>query len=99
MTVLLQRDATVDLSCWLQSADVNAVRDGDVVIDHLPLTAEELFGYDVIMLMDPDQGDLDEDWCRLVDKFVSQYGGGLLYVARASAHAGPVARSRLQAAR
>ncbi|MEK6798486.1 MAG: hypothetical protein AABZ12_05950 [Planctomycetota bacterium] len=81
VTVLLQRDATVDLSCWLQSADVNAVRDGDVVIDHLPLTAEELFGYDVIMLMDPDQGDLDEDWCRLVDKFVSQYGGGLLYVA------------------
>ena len=33
---LLERDESVDVSCWLQSADLSAVRDGNTVIDHLP---------------------------------------------------------------
>ncbi len=81
VTTLLQRDDTIEVSCWLQSADVSAVRDGDAVIDHLPATAEELFEYDVILLMDPDKEELDEDWCRLVDTLVSEHGGGLLLAA------------------
>lgn len=78
---LLERDDTVDVSCWLQTADLNSVRDGDMVIDHLPRLAEELFEYDVIILMDPDHTELDEPWARLVDQFVSEHGGGLLYAA------------------
>lgn len=78
---LLERDETIDVSCWLQTADLNAVRDGDMVIDHLPRLAEELFEYDVIILMDPDHTELDEPWSRLVDQFVSEHGGGLLYAA------------------
>lgn len=78
---LLERDDTVDVSCWLQTADLNAVRDGDMVIDHLPRLAEELFEYDVIVLMDPDHTELDEPWARLVDQFVSEHGGGLLLAA------------------
>jgi len=85
VTTLLERDATIDVSCWLQSADLSAVRDGDIVIDHLPTTPEELFAYDVILLLDPDKTDIDEDWCRLVDQWVSENGGGLLYEA-ARAH-------------
>lgn len=81
VTTLLERDATIDVSCWLQSADLSAVRDGDVIIDHLPETPEELFAYDVILLLDPDKTDIDEEWCRLVDKWVSENGGGLLYAA------------------
>lgn len=81
VTTLLERDATIDVSCWLQSADLSAVRDGDVVIDHLPETPEELFAYDVILLLDPDQTDINEEWARLVDKWVSENGGGLLYAA------------------
>ncbi len=81
VTTLLQRDDTIDISCWLQSADVSAVRDGDIVIDHLPTTAEELFQYDVVILMDPEKSEFDEAWCRLMDTLVSEHGGGLLLAA------------------
>ena len=78
---LLERDKTIDVSCWLQSADLSAVRDGNTIIDHLPATAEELFEYDVVVLLDPDGEEFDEEWCKLVDTFVTDYGGGLLYGA------------------
>ncbi|MFQ5494916.1 MAG: hypothetical protein ACE5EX_06005, partial [Phycisphaerae bacterium] len=81
---LLERDDTFDVSCWLQTADLSAVRDGNTIIDHLPATAEELFEYDVIILMDPDGQELDEAWCRLVDTFVTEYGGGMLLSAARS---------------
>ncbi|MBI4718629.1 MAG: VWA domain-containing protein [Planctomycetes bacterium] len=90
---LLQRDDTVDVSCWLQSADLSAVRDGDKVIDHLPRLAEELFTYDVIVLMDPDPEEFDETWARLLDQFVSEHGGGFLYTA-ARAHTPAFMRQR-----
>ncbi len=75
---LLERDDTFDVSCWLQTADQSAVREGDVVIDHLPSNAEELFAYDVVVLMDVDASELDEEWCRLIDRYVTEQGGGLL---------------------
>ncbi len=78
---LLERDETFDVSCWLQTADLNAVRDGNTIIDHLPITAEELFEYDVILLMDPNGEEFDQGWCRLVDTLVTEYGGGLLFAA------------------
>jgi len=78
---LLTRDDTFDLSCWLQSADYSAVRDGNTVIDHLPITAEELFEYDVIVLLDPDPAELSDTWCRLLDTFVTEHGGGILLEA------------------
>lgn len=81
VTRLFERDNTFDVSCWLQSADLSAVRDGDVVIDHLPSTPEELFAYDLIILMDPNPLELTEEWCRLLDKWVTEYGGGLLFAA------------------
>lgn len=81
VTNLLVRDETFDVSCWLQSADYGAVRDGDTIIDHLPATAEELFEYDVVLLIDPDPRELNEDWARLVDRLVSDQGGGMLYMA------------------
>lgn len=81
LTTLLQRDDTIDVSCWLQSADMTSVRDGDTIIDHLPTTAEELFAYDVIILLDPDKTDLDDEWVGLVDQWVTKFGGGLLYSA------------------
>lgn len=85
VTRLLQRDDTVDVSCWLQSADINAVRDGDRIIDHLPRLPEELFTYDVVILMDADGKELDKPWAELIDQFVTDHGGGLLVTA-ARAH-------------
>jgi len=78
---LLQRDETFELSCWLQSADTQAVRDGNVIIDHLPGTAEELFAYDAVVLLDPDPIELTAEWCALASRLVKDQGGGLLYAA------------------
>lgn len=92
---LLQRDETFDLSCWLQSADLNSVRDGNTIIDHLPVLAEELFDYDVVLLMDPSSeiGELDAEWATLLDTFVTEYGGGFLYTA-ARANTSMIMRDR-----
>jgi hypothetical protein len=78
---LLERDRTVDLSCWLQSADAEAVRDGDTVITELPRRPEELFGYDAILLMDPNPRDMDSSWAITCRRFVDEFGGGLLLAA------------------
>ncbi len=78
---LFQRDETVDISCWLQSADRTAVRDGDTVIDHLPATAQELADYDVIVLLDPDPRQLPADWATVLDHQVTRNGCGVLYCA------------------
>jgi hypothetical protein len=81
LTRLLERDATFNVSVWLQSADENAVRDGTTVIDHFPRTQEELFQYDCIVLLDPQPGDIDPAWTTQIEQLVGSYGGGLLYVA------------------
>ncbi len=90
---LLERDDTFDVSCWLQSADLSAVRDGNTIIDHLPSEAEELFEYDVLLLMNTEKEELDEDWCRLVDTLVTEYGGGLL-VSAARSHSPELLRDQ-----
>jgi len=81
VTRLLERDRTIDLSCWLQSAGTEAVRDGDTVIDHLPTLPNELFTYDAVLLLDPDPSRLPEGWDRTVQQLVADHGGGLLYSA------------------
>jgi hypothetical protein len=90
---LLTRDDTFDLSCWLQSADFTAVRDGNTIIDHLPTLAEELFEYDVVILMDPETDAIDEQWCLLIDTLVTEYGGGVLLTA-ARTHTPTMMRDR-----
>lgn len=78
---LLERDQTFELSCWLQSADIDAVRDGNVIIDHLPYTAEELFSYDALILLDADPLEFNLEWSQLVARLVSEQGGGLMVAA------------------
>lgn len=89
---LLTRDATMDLSCWLQSADLTSVRDGKTVIDHFPSQPEELAVYDCIILMDPQPGDFTPAWATTVESMIADNGAGLLYVA-ARAHTPQFVRS------
>lgn len=81
VTRLLERDATFNLSVWLQSADEEAVRDGTTVIEHFPRTPQELFQYDCVILLDPQPGDIDPAWTAQMEQLVGNSGGGLLYVA------------------
>ncbi|MCH7527597.1 MAG: hypothetical protein IID39_09180, partial [Planctomycetes bacterium] len=78
---LLTRDATFEVSCWLQSADVTAVRDGNTIIDHLPATPEELFEYDAVVLIDADPSEFGPGWAKLLETLVTDHGAGLLFVA------------------
>jgi len=78
---LLERDDAFDVSCWLQSADVDAVRDGNTIIDHLPTEPAELFDYDVVLLMDPDPTELTETWCKNVATLVGDHFGGIALAA------------------
>jgi hypothetical protein len=78
---MLERDKSVDVSCWLQSADAKAIRDGTTVITELPTKPEDLFKYDAILLMDIDPAELDPTWGSLVATFVADQGGGLLFAA------------------
>ncbi len=79
MTRLLERDATIDVSCWLQSADRTAVRDGNTIIDHLPDVAAELFEYDALIFVDPDPALLPPGWAELVDEHATRNGAGVIY--------------------
>ncbi|HOW72399.1 MAG TPA: hypothetical protein PKY77_17510 [Phycisphaerae bacterium] len=81
VTNLLVRDATFDVSCWLQSADETAIRDGKTIITELPAMAEKLAPYDCIIMMDPDPKDLTAEWIAAVEAIVANNGSGLLYVA------------------
>ena len=81
VTRLLERDQTVDLSCWLQSAHARAVRDGNTVITELPRRPEDIFEYDVLLLLDPNPGELDSAWAITVRRLVDEFGGGVFLQA------------------
>jgi len=81
LTRLLERDATIAVSCWLQSAHPQAIRDGDEPLAALPDVPESLFAYDVVVLHDPDPAALPSGWGLLVRRFVDELGGGLLLQA------------------
>ncbi len=81
VTRLFELDQTIDLSCWLQSADREALRDGDVQITELPRKPEEIFAYDAIILMDPDPREFDSSLSVTLRRFVDEFGGGLLMAA------------------
>ncbi len=95
VTSVLLRDKSVNLSCWLQSMDLDMRQEGNTVIDRLPNTAEALFKYDLIILLDPNPSpaynplELDSRWMDLLRRFVGEHAGGVLYMA------GPAYSARL----
>lgn len=76
---LLVRDRTVDVSCWLQTMDGGMRQVGNTVIDHLPRDGNELFEYDVVVMLDAGPIDFDSAWIELLLKFVDEHGGGVLW--------------------
>jgi len=77
----LIRDKTIDVACWLQSADPDFPQDGDTRLDELPTEREELAVYDVVILLDPDSRKLSPDWCALLRDQIDRDGAGLWWVA------------------
>jgi len=80
---LLIRDKTIDVSCWLQSADPDFPQDGDedVRLEELPAEQKQLEPYDVAILVDPNPGKLTPAFCEMLAKHVLENGCGLWWVA------------------
>jgi von Willebrand factor type A domain len=78
---LLARDKTITVSCWLQTLDEERAQEGTRQITRLPITKEEMFYYDVVMLFDPNPQEFDAPWVELLKSFVGEHSGGLLFMA------------------
>ncbi|MFO7898084.1 MAG: VWA domain-containing protein, partial [Planctomycetota bacterium] len=77
----LIRDNVMNVSCYLQSAAVNAVQQGNVVIDELPGTPSQWDRYDVVVLYDVDPNKLTNEQESGLEQLVRDGGGGLLFIA------------------
>lgn len=78
---LLARERSMLVSCWLQTLDEGRAQEGTRPITHLPVTKEELFWYDVILLFDPNPQEFDQEWVDLLKQFVGDHAGGVLFMA------------------
>jgi len=77
----LLRDATIQLACFLQSADPEFPQDGNIVLEELPATREKLYEFDVVVLHDPNGERMPADWPAMLKDFVAEHRGGLCYIA------------------
>lgn len=78
---LLQRDSTIELSCWLQSLDETRPQEGNLAIDRLPRSIEELGQYNVVIMIDPNPIEFDDQWMQLLQDFCKYKAGGVLFMA------------------
>jgi hypothetical protein len=81
LQTLLVRDKTINVSSWLQSMDIDMLQEGNTQIKKLPENEKELFEYDVVLMLDPNPIEFDEKWIILLQKFVEEKKGGLMFVA------------------
>ncbi len=80
----LERDRTIDLKVLLLSSDVEYAEQDPFAIARFPQVkegADGLFSYDVVILGDADPTFLNGPQMKNLVEFVTQKGGGLMFVA------------------
>lgn len=77
---LLLREAGVESSVMLLSADRDFAQEGTSPIARLPATREEFAAFDVVILGDVPGGFLDDARQRAIRELVSRRGTGLLWI-------------------
>jgi hypothetical protein len=88
---LLHRDREVTLDVWLQSGQTGMSQEANELLTEFPTTAEALFAYDSLIAFDPNWDLLNVAQVELLDRWVAEQAGGLIYIA------GPVFTPRLGA--
>ncbi|MEM8782484.1 MAG: hypothetical protein AAGE65_06450, partial [Planctomycetota bacterium] len=78
---LLVREASIDSSILLLSADANFAQEGDTPITRLPADAEEWARYDVVILGDVPAAYFGDEQVELLRERVSRAGVGMLWLA------------------
>ncbi|MCX7804671.1 MAG: VWA domain-containing protein [Planctomycetota bacterium] len=76
----LLRDPVVDLSCFLQSADIDYVQQGNTTIERLPRSVEDWKKFDVVILFDPDPNRITTQQVAEMETMV-RTGGGLMVIS------------------
>lgn len=82
LVLCLLRDPILRVSCFLQSANVDYVQQGNVVINRLPRTTEEWRDYDVILLYDVDPKPLTSQQVSGLEQTVTKGAGFILVAGR-----------------
>ena len=77
----LEREETIDLSVVLLSSDLEYSDQDRSALPTFPAAKDELFAYDVVIVGDADPGFLSLSQMRNLAEFVSDKGGGILFIA------------------
>ncbi|MCA9262389.1 MAG: VWA domain-containing protein [Planctomycetales bacterium] len=80
---LLFRDPQVTVDVLLQSSPSGAAQEADAILDDFPETAEEMFEYDCVIAFDPNWEALDMGDVELLERWVEESAGGLVFVSGA----------------
>lgn len=80
MVPALLRDPIIEMSCFLQSADVDYTQQGNAIVERLPQTVKEWSRYDVAILFDVDPNRITTQQLAGLENMVSN-GGGLMIIA------------------
>jgi hypothetical protein len=78
---LLERDSTIELSTYLQDADPDYAEQDKTALRSFPVSRDELFEYDVLVLGDVDPRLLPRSLWESVRAFVVENGGGIVFAA------------------
>ncbi len=77
----LQREKTVDLKVVLLSSDPEYSNQDLYALPTFPASKDDLFEYDVVIVGDADPGYLSQSQMANLAEFVTEKGGGVLFVA------------------
>jgi hypothetical protein len=77
----LEREETIDLSVVLLSSDPEYSDQDRAALPTFPAAKDELFAYDVVIMGDADPGFLSHSQMQNLADFVTDRGGGILFIA------------------
>ncbi len=83
MVPALLRDPIIQLSTFLQAADIDYTQQGNEVIERLPTTLDAWLRYDVVVLYDVDPNGVSVQQRAGIEHMVAKGGGLLLITGRA----------------
>jgi hypothetical protein len=77
----LEREETIDLNVVLLSSDPQYGEQDRSALNAFPAAKEELFAYDVVLVGDADPSFLSASQMQNLSDFVTEKGGGILFIA------------------
>ena len=77
----LERDETIDLNIVLLSSDPAYSQQDRYALPTFPAAKDDLFAYDVVLFGDADTSFLSQSQMQNLVEFVSEKGGGVLFIA------------------